>query len=70
MKPANQALESRLLVSKGNLTILAFRHILRLSIALYKARILGVRNLPLTRLIALITSSALVILYLHTPFFF
>ena len=51
MKPANQALESSLLLSKGNLTILAFRHLLRLSMALYKARILGVRNLPITRLI-------------------
>ncbi|RYE14314.1 MAG: hypothetical protein EOP34_06865 [Rickettsiales bacterium] len=70
MRPANQALESKLLVSKGNLIILAFRHLLRLSIALCKARILGVRNLPLTRLIALITPSALVILYLHIPFFF
>jgi len=69
MKPANKALVSKPLLSKGNFNRLAKRHKLRLSIALCKAWILGVRNLPLTRLIIFITPSAKVTLYLHTPVF-
>jgi hypothetical protein len=57
------------LVSKGSRDKFASRYLLRLSIALPKASILGVRNLPFTILITLITALALVILYLQTPFF-
>jgi hypothetical protein len=69
INPANHALESKLLVSKGNINKFSFRHLLTLSIALYSALILAVRNLPLTKLIIRITESELVIQYLQTPFF-
>lgn len=67
MKPANHAFESKLLVSNGNFNKLDFLHWFKLSIALCKAKILGVLNLPLIRFITLITASELVILYRHTP---
>jgi hypothetical protein len=44
VNPANHALELKSLLSKGNLDKLVFRHLLRLSMALYKASILGVRK--------------------------
>lgn len=69
MNPANQALEPTSLVSKGNFNKLALRHLLRLSIALFNAWNLGVRNLPLIRLNTLITASEFVILYLQFPSF-
>lgn len=69
MKPANHTLNYRPLASKGNLTIFVIRHLLRLSIALCKLRILGLHNLPLTRFITLITLSALVRLSKYSSFF-
>lgn len=59
VNPANHALDPISLVSKGNLDRFALRHLLRLSIALFKASILGVRNFPFSRPITFMTASAL-----------
>lgn len=69
MKPANQGLSSKFPVSNGIFTRSALRQWFKLSIALCKALNLGVRNLPFTNLISIITASALLIVYLQTLVF-